>query len=105
MVYVSLMLSASAYIYPIPFKDAMAFTARPPGHLNLQLRRRISTPGHDDRQNKPEDVTVYLLRCFMQYALALCLDQLSYDGSQVWARCLDHGCLESVWRSHGEKPG
>ncbi len=43
---------------------------------------------HDDRQNKPEDVTVHLLGCFLQYALALSLDQPSDSASQVWARLI-----------------
>lgn len=30
---------------------------------------------HDDRQSKPEDVTVNLVHCFLRYALAMCLIQ------------------------------
>ncbi|KAK4034730.1 hypothetical protein C8A01DRAFT_38835 [Parachaetomium inaequale] len=51
---------------------------------------------HDERQRKPEDITVHLVRCFLHHALAFCLDQRVDAGQDMEVRATLERCRAEV---------
>lgn len=51
---------------------------------------------HETRRTKPEEVTVHLLVCFLQFGLDLCLSQDSTDGCEVQTRVKRRKCTTYV---------